>query len=272
MRSQEEQFISTKLNLPKEITLLDFVIDNISLSMFKIENDLNIYTSKNSIISYMIECEDSPQLKEKVVSFLDNVEYEDILTTEEVQAIISLYYFDLNEVFRDIFDIFDFEEGFDSTWVGMTLKDPLYKFPELNFAKEMQVKFKLTANEVLKPIEDSFYDYATYAVGSWNGDLRDETMDYLNEYLKPALLSDQKAIDIDKEIKILEDLYTTIENIEEERSLYSKMRACSTLTKGEKRKLSSLERVSAIAFSSLPSTYNTKDKIEEKIYLLRGGK
>jgi len=133
------------------------------------------------------------ETNKEVLSFLNNLSEADIktFTKEEIKSILWIYYFGLYS-FADINYVFCWDFDKNNEFINFRLKDNNYSFPELDFIKKIHVLTNISKKELFSVLEDDFYDYATYSVGEYNNDLRDEYLEYFYCFLKPAFFSDKK--------------------------------------------------------------------------------
>jgi len=255
---------------------VELFIDQMNIDLFKYIPEFTIDTDNLSIISkiYYNGCYND-ELEATIKSFLENLTKEDIsqLSKEEILSLIDLYYFDLKSLpcVLSVLDM-DFVSGEygRNKGINFRLSDPAYLFPELNFTRHLETITNITANEVLNVFEARFYDYATYSIGDSNSDLRDETMEYFSDFLKPAILNSDKAIQIQEKIVKLESLFHNLSLIKLDLEILNNVKK-ENLCHAAKVRLQSVKSAKRVKFNDLPSSFSCLNDIQLKITELREG-
>jgi len=240
----------------------------ISIEYFKFNKDLTIDSENYSIISDIYsEALSNPELNKEVEKYLENISKEDLeqLNKEEIKSIIWIYYFGLKKL-PDIYSIFEWEVINRDTYTNFQLKDPLYDYPEANFIKKIKSLSNISINELLSVLEEDIYDYATYSVGDYNWELREEYLDYFENFLKPNILSSKKDLSINNKIQKLEKIRKELELILLDIELFNSF---NTENKILKTRRNSLLYKRKKDLKNIPIKYRTLSNIDKKIQELK---
>ena len=186
--------ITTFQKYKKELqaTKKDFsFLFQIKIDYFKFNKELDCDSKSYSIISDIYsENLSTPELNKEVEEYLKNISKQDLeqLNNEEIKSLVWIYYFGLEKL-PNIEYIFDWEFIDKNTYINFQLKDPLYDYPEVNFIHRLRDLSIVSINNLLSVLEEDIYDYATYSVGEYNWELREEYLNYFENFLKPRILS-----------------------------------------------------------------------------------
>lgn len=188
-------------NFKPRVNLHQCIVNNLNYKMLLPEMidtaDENQATSFLKL-AYDYEFIDSLKVNEKVYEMIMNItddEVEKLLAAKiDIDELIYLTLFVLRK-FPDsdtIHDIVDFEyreycSGNEP--IEIKLSNPLHEFKELKLIYAIKDKFHISNNQILKVLGDNFNDYATYSIGGYNSDYREEFMMYYEFILKPYILS-----------------------------------------------------------------------------------
>jgi len=241
----------------------------LKINYFKFEPELTYDSEKHSIISDIYsDALSNANLDKEVSNYLENISKEDIkqLNNEEIKSLIYIYYFGL-EKFANIESIFDWEVIDRNTYVDFKLEDPLYDYPEAKFIKRIKDLSNISMNELLSVLEGDIYDYATYSVGDYNWDLREAFLDYYENYLKPAILSSKKDLEINEKIKKLESIRAKLKLILLDMELYETMKPSNHDLMIRRNSLLTKRKND---LKSISSKYNTLESIDREIQKLKG--
>ena len=236
----------------------------LNINYFKFKNELTCTGEPYSIISDIYsEALSNQALDNEVLNYLDNISKEEIqeLNNEEVKSLIWIYYFGLDSL-PNIYSIFDWEVIDRDLCTNFHLIDPFYDFPEANFIKRISNISNTLINQLLNVLEEDIYDYSTYSVGEYNSDLREEYLDYFENFLKPAILASNKNLKINDKIKKLNGLRNQLELILLDIKLYESI---DTLDKDILNRKSSLLNKRKNDLKNFPSKFNTLSNIDLEI-------
>jgi len=270
---QLDTFLINKFN-PSTYDFESCVLDNLDISFFQFQDFLADEDESLSIISFLFyNGREFNKLAPALKEFFDNLSLKDaaVLSAEEAYSILNIFYYGIRDLFPDIFDLFDYEFTVNvygrNVASDFKLKDPFYTFPELDRARQLQKLFKLSNNQLLLALEADFSDFATYAIGDWNGDLQEEYMEYFEDFLKPAILAGEKDLDIYNQIVELESFARTVTECSQ--SLSDLDQIDCTSSSSMQRTVSSMKHEIESKLNNIPSKYRDTTVIHDKINSLR---
>ena len=240
----------------------------IKINHFKFNKELNFDSESYSIISDIYsEALSNLELNKEVERYLENISKEDLeqLSKEEIKSLVWIYYFGLENL-PNIEHIFDWEVIDRDTYFNFQLKDPLYDYPEANFILKLRDLSTISINELLSVLEEDIYDYATYSVGDYNWDLREEYLDYFENFLKPRILSLKKDLKINEKIQKLEKIRAQLKLILLDIELYNLINVSEHELRIRKNSLLNKRKND---LKAIPLKYRTLSTIDRKIQELK---
>jgi hypothetical protein len=156
-------------------------------------------------------------LSKSLKTFLSNLTIEDSNILKDSgfnkEDLVYITFFNISS-FPCVYDVLSFEYTYNQEPCCYKLQDPFYSFPELNLIKSLQDKLDISTSLIIKVLDEDFYDYATYSVGDYNSDLRDETNVYYQDYLKPFILSNKRDMEVQKKVDTLNQYLSNVEGME----------------------------------------------------------
>lgn len=186
-----ENYKQNKINLEE-------MFNNLKLEYFLKDGNSDL-----SLINYIQE--EKPEIIknniEKILKFFSNFSNNDIellskdfgyLSSDEdnwLEEIIRIVHYTIK--YPDLFDIYEWKDDFNG-YKPFKLKDPFYPFDELINLKKLKDNLKIKEKVFLDVLRTIIYDYATYQIGSYNSDLREEFMDFYENEIMKYLISEFK--------------------------------------------------------------------------------
>ena len=218
-------YLTTKYNINENEYNLDNVFNKyLNYDFFIPRKELTFGKEEYSILSLIFEFDLLSSNYLFNISYRNDTIYKMIMsfTSEEINELkkyksVPGFILYLNYIYLGNFGS---TNNFTYKYIGdeaveIKFKDPFYKFEELDLFNFIKTSFNLSANEALSMIEDEFYDYATYSIGEYNDDCRDEFILYTKE-LKKKILENKFDKSDNEKIKLLKSYLKVLEEVENE--------------------------------------------------------
>ena len=195
------------------------------------------------------------------------------LTAAEIKELNRYNYVGLNILeleflylgaFSSIYN-FNYEYGYDNDPLSVKLKDPFYKLPELDVINNIKSNFGLSSAQVVSLLGDQVHDYATYNIGDYNADEREEFLMYWDDILRPAILSDKKDINIDSKIKILKGYLRDLVDVKREERFIELARKNKDYTADLNGVLIRFRHFNERKLKDIPLKYRKEETIQKEI-------
>lgn len=253
----------------------------------EILNDLNIeyFLVEESYDESLISCiqEFNPELIKsninKIIDFIGKLTKEDKellskyngkLGEDEnwLEGIIRIVHYTIT--YPDLFDLCDWGENGCGEYVPIKLKDPFYSFNELESLLKLKEALYLNEDLFFNELYSIMYDYATYSIGGYNSELREEFMSIYEDYFLPYLKKSKEISDDFQKIIKLKEYKKLLTKYENRKTILELLKTNEILLSNNSLKIEyiKMQQENSNGITSIPSKYNSIDKIDNALSIL----